>query len=281
MALDHPEDDGDAGSRNFAYNMDLKFLELTDRQARFIISGTTPAFVNSIRRSLMADVQSMSIDDVNFYNNTSVLFDEMLALRLGLIPLTGGEHYVSQSECSCDGEGCFQCQVSLTLNVQGPATVYSRDLTSGDAEVVPADGNIPIIKLFKGQELMLEAIARKGCSKTHAKFQSAIATSYKYLPKFAINECNGCNKCVEACPKRILSCEEGSVHVTDELQCTLCNLCVEACEIGAITVTGDPESFLFYTESDGSMSCKDLLLRSVESLMKTASELAEFLETFG
>lgn len=281
MALAHPEDDGDAGSRNFAYTMDLKFLELTDRQARFIISGTTPAFVNSIRRSLMADIQSMSIDDVNFYNNTSVLFDEMLALRLGLIPLTGGEHYKSQSECSCDGEGCFQCQVSFTLNVQGPATVYSRDLTSADAEVVPADGNIPIIKLFKGQELMLEAIARKGSSKTHAKFQSAIATSYKYLPKFAMHECNGCKECVEACPKRILRYEDGSVHVTDELQCTLCNLCAEACEAGAITVTGDPQSFVFYTESDGSMSCKDLLLRSVESLMKTASELAEFLGTFG
>jgi DNA-directed RNA polymerase subunit D len=71
------------------------------------------------------------------------------------------------------------------------------------------------------------------------------------------------------------------VHVIDELQCTLCNLCAEACEAGAITVTGDPESFVFYTESDGSISCKDLLLRSVESLMKTADELAEFLGTFG
>jgi DNA-directed RNA polymerase subunit D len=281
MALDHPEEDGDAGYSNFMYNMDLKFLELTDRQARFIISGTTPALVNSIRRSLIADVPSMSIDDVNFYNNTSVLFDEMMALRLGLIPLKGGKHYVSQSECSCGGEGCFQCQVSLTLNVQGPATVYSRDLTSADAEVIPADGNIPVIKLFKDQELMLEAIARKGSSKTHAKFQSAIATSYKYLPKFAINECNGCKKCIEACPKGILRYEDGSVHVIDELKCTLCNLCAEACEEGAITVTGDPESFVFYTESDGSISCTDLLLRSVESLMKTASELAEFLGTFG
>src|SRR5665811_2527155 len=88
MALDHPEEDGDAGYSNFVYNMDLKFLELTDRQARFIISGTTPALVNSIRRSLIADVPSMSIDDVNFYNNTSVLFDEMMALRLGLIPVS-------------------------------------------------------------------------------------------------------------------------------------------------------------------------------------------------
>ncbi|HYB58999.1 MAG TPA: DNA-directed RNA polymerase subunit D [Candidatus Acidoferrales bacterium] len=261
--------------------MDLQFLELTNRRARFIISGTTPAFVNSLRRSVAADAQSMAIDEVNFYNNTSVLFDEMLALRLGLIPLTGGDQYVRQSECSCHGEGCFQCQVSLTLNVQGPATVYSKDLTSADPDVVAADGDIPIIKLFKGQELLLEAIARKGYARDHAKFQSAIATSYKYLPKFTIQECSGCRECVEACPKRIIEYEQGSIRVKDELECTLCNSCVKACETGAITVTGDPRSLVFYTESDGSMSCKDLLVTSVKSLIKKATELAEVLGTFG
>jgi len=261
--------------------MDLEFLELTDTQTRFIISGTVPAFVNSIRRSMIADVESMSIEDVNFYNNTSVIFDEMLALRLGLIPLTGGEEYFSSTTCSCNGEGCFQCQVSLTLNVKGPATVYSGDLTSSDPKVVPADGGIPIIKLFKSQELMLEAIARKGSAKNHARFQSAIATSYKYLPKFSIKDCNGCKECIDACPKQIIRYENGSVHVTDELQCTLCNLCAEACESGAITVTGDPHSFVFYTESDRSMSCRDLLITSVESLRDRASKLADFLATFG
>ncbi len=260
--------------------MDLEFLELTDRRARFIISQTTPSFVNSIRRSLIADVESMSIDEVNFYNNTSVLFDEMLALRLGLIPLTGGGNYLPASSCSCTGEGCFQCQVSLTLNVKGPVTVYSSDLASSDPEVVPADSDIPIIKLFKDQELMLEAIARKGSSKDHAKFQSAIAASYKHLPKFAVEDCSGCRECVEACPKQIINYEDGTVRITDELQCTLCNLCVEACESGALSVTGDPHSFVFYVESDGSMNCKDLLTASAESLSERANELASFVETY-
>lgn len=260
--------------------MDLEFLELTDRQARFIISETTPAFVNSMRRSMIADVESMSIDEVNFYNNTSVLFDEMLALRLGLIPLTGGGNYVPAQTCSCNGEGCFQCQVSLTLNVKGPVTVYSSDLTSSDPEVVPADGDIPIIKLFKDQELMLEAIARKGNAKDHAKFQSAIAASYKHLPKFSVKDCNGCRECVGACPKQIINYEDGVVRITNELQCTLCNLCVEACESGALSVTGNPHSFVFYAESDGSMSCKDLLIASVESMRERANELANFVETF-
>ncbi len=260
--------------------MNLEFLQLTDRRARFIISETTPAFVNSVRRSMIADVESMSIDEVNFYNNTSVLFDEMLALRLGLIPLTGGGSYLPASQCSCNGEGCFQCQVSLTLNVKGPVTVYSSDLTSSDPEVVPADGDIPIIKLFKDQELMLEAIARKGSAKDHAKFQSAIAASYKHLPRFSVKDCNACKECVTACPKQIINYEDNTVRINDELQCTLCNLCVEACESGALSVTGNPHSFVFYAESDGSMSCKDLLITSVESLKERANELANFIETF-
>jgi DNA-directed RNA polymerase subunit D len=164
--------------------------------------------------------------------------------------------------------------------MKGPATVYSSDLTSSDPEVAPADGAIPIIKLFKNQELMLEAIARKGSAKDHTKFQSAIAASYKHLPKFIVKDCSGCKECIEACPKQIISYEGGVVNITNELQCTLCDLCVKACESGALSVTGDPHSFVFYAESDGSMSCKDLLTASVESMSKRANELASFVETF-
>jgi DNA-directed RNA polymerase subunit D len=261
--------------------MDLKFIELSDRKARFILSGVTPAFANSIRRGMITDVQSMSIDDVNFYNNTSVLFDEMLALRLGLIPMTGGDNYVLASECACGGEGCLYCQVSLTLNVKGPTVVYSRDLKSSDPEVVPAEGDIPIIKLFNDQEIMLEAIARKGNGKNHAKFQAAIAASYKYLPKFVIDECDGCGKCEEACPKKIIKVEGQLAKITDELQCSLCNLCRVACDMNAIKVTGDAQSFVFYVESDGSMGARNVIIKSVESLRDKSDQLNEYLKSFG
>jgi len=261
--------------------MDLNVIEFTDKKARFILSGVTPAFANSIRRGMIADVQSMSIDDVNFYNNTSVLFDEMLALRLGLIPLTGGDDYVPASECTCSGEGCSFCQVSLTLNVKGPIVVYSRDLKSSDPEVVPAEEEIPIIKLFKDQVIMLEAIARKGCGKDHAKFQPAVAASYKYVPQFVINGCDGCGKCEEACPKKIIKVEGQSAKITDELQCSLCNLCRIACDMGAIKVIGDAQSFVFYVESDGSMSARNLLIKSVESLRDKSDQLNEYLKSFG
>ncbi|NOQ47791.1 MAG: DNA-directed RNA polymerase subunit D, partial [Methanococcoides sp.] len=68
--------------------MEIDILELSDRSAKFILSNTTAAFANGVRRAMLADVPTLAIDEVNLYNNTSVLYDEQLALRLGLIPLT-------------------------------------------------------------------------------------------------------------------------------------------------------------------------------------------------
>ena len=67
--------------------MKLEILELKDRKAKFVLSEVTPAFANSLRRAMISDVPKMAIDYVDIYDNTSVLFDEMLSLRLGLIPL--------------------------------------------------------------------------------------------------------------------------------------------------------------------------------------------------
>jgi DNA-directed RNA polymerase subunit D len=121
-----------------AYNMKLEIIELKDRKAKFVLTDVTPAFANGLRRAMIADVPKMAIDYVDIYDNTSVLFDEMLALRLGLIPLkTNLDMYQLQSECECKGAGCALCQVSLTLSAEGPCVVHSGDMKSSDPETVP------------------------------------------------------------------------------------------------------------------------------------------------
>lgn len=147
--------------------MDVDIIELSDRKIKFVLSGVSPAFANSLRRSMIAEVPSLAIDDVNIYENTSVLFDEMLALRLGLIPLKSDlELYVSRSECDCEG-GCPRCQVSIMLSVEGPKIVYSNELKSADPKVAPVDDNTPIIELKEGQKVVLEAVARLGLYLIH------------------------------------------------------------------------------------------------------------------
>lgn len=87
--------------------MDIDILELSERKARFVLSGVSVSFANALRRSILAEVPVMAIDEINIYDNTSVLFDEQLALRMGLIPLKADTKNFSMPEdCTCGGTGC-------------------------------------------------------------------------------------------------------------------------------------------------------------------------------
>ena len=82
----------------------------------FIIKDTTPAFVNTLRRIMVEEVPTMAIEDVEFRKNNSILYDEMIAHRLGLISLkTDLKSYNLPENCKCKGEGCARCQLKLTL----------------------------------------------------------------------------------------------------------------------------------------------------------------------
>ncbi len=258
------------------YETNIDLIELSDHRAKFILSGVSYAFANALRRSMIAEVPTLTIDDVNIYENTSVLFDEMLALRLGLIPLeTDLDSYILHSECKCEG-GCPQCQVSLKLSVEGPKVVYSGDLKSSDPKIVPADNKIPIIKLIEGQKVVLEAIARLGKGQEHAKWQPAIC-SYKNMPTISVSKCNGCGACVEVCPEGILKLED-TLKVTEEFNCSLCRLCEEVCELGAIHIGIDPTSFVFNLESHGSIPTEELILRSADNVRKKVDRLKKCLK---
>jgi len=67
--------------------MEIQFSSIDDSLARFTLAGATPAFANAFRRAMIGEVPTLAIDDVRIYDNTSAFFDEMLAHRLGLIPL--------------------------------------------------------------------------------------------------------------------------------------------------------------------------------------------------
>jgi DNA-directed RNA polymerase subunit D len=157
--------------------MDIDIIELSERKARFVLSEVSVSLANAIRRSILAEVPVLTIDDVNVYDNTSVLFDEQLALRLGLIPLKADiSTYAFLEDCSCEGKGCASCQASLSLSAEGPKVIYSADLVSSDPDVEPADGTIPIVELKNNHKVVVEAIARLGTGKKHAKWQAGVAS---------------------------------------------------------------------------------------------------------
>ena len=67
--------------------MKIEIRELTDTYCKLVVEGVNPYFVNALRRTLLAEVPKLAIDKVTFYDNTSALFDEILAHRLAMLPI--------------------------------------------------------------------------------------------------------------------------------------------------------------------------------------------------
>ena len=133
-----------------------------------LLKKTDASFVNAVRRAILESVPTMAIDEVEFTKNDSALYDEILAHRLGLIPLTtdlkGYELRKPGDEISAKNS------VKLWLKAKGPCTVYAEEIKSKDSAVKPVFGKTPIVKLLKGQELEFEAVAVLGTAKEHVKF---------------------------------------------------------------------------------------------------------------
>jgi DNA-directed RNA polymerase subunit D len=130
-------------------------------------------------------VPTFAIDDVVILENSSVMHDEAVAHRLGLIPLrTDLKKFSLPEECSCKSTlGCTNCRVLLQLDAEAnekTKTVTTSELISEDEFVKPVSQDIPIIVLAPGQKIKFEAYARLGFGRDHAKWQPATIAVVKY-----------------------------------------------------------------------------------------------------
>lgn len=167
--------------------MKITILEKKNNILKFLIEGVDVSFINSLRRACMMCVPTMAIEYVDFVRNSSALYDEIIAHRLGLIPLkTDLKGYKMPNECKCKGKGCSVCQVRFTLNEKGPKMIYSGDLKSKDPNITPVYKDIPIVKLLEGQELKLSAIAVLGVGKEHSKWSPCFMFYKKDNDKFIV-----------------------------------------------------------------------------------------------
>lgn len=260
--------------------MKLTVLEETDTFIKVLIEKSSPDFVNAIRRTLLLDVPKLAIENVTIYDNTSALFDEIVAHRLGLLPLpTDLETLVFRQDCVCEGEGCPNCTVHYTISKEGECTVYSGDLNAEDPAWAVVDDRIPILRLLKDQRIILEAEALLGTGKQHAKWQTASGTGYGYYPQIEITgDCNGCRECVTMCPRDVLDVKKGKAVVKNLENCNLCKTCQEVCTRNAITVQGDPSRIIFQFETDGALTARRALTEAMKILQAHYRELEEALQ---
>ncbi|ABL87875.1 DNA-directed RNA polymerase, subunit D [Pyrobaculum islandicum DSM 4184] len=239
-------------------------VEKTPLFLKAVIEGAYPSLVNSIRRVIISELPVMAIDYVVIVSNTSVMYDEMLAHRLGLVPLTTPLQALPPIEdCETGLVDPSECTVRLMLqiNAESDKIVYSGDLVSERPDVVPVYKDIPIVKLVKGQSIILEAYAKLGRAKEHAKWQAALA-SYYYYPRIKVLD----EKCKEEC-KDI--CKE----LTNPFECTFNKAwtCRDICG-DRLIVEWDRYKYVFWVESFGNYDVETALREAFRILKKKFSD---------
>ena len=271
--------------------MDIEVLEKSDHKLVFVVEGVSIEMANAIRRIIMSEIPVMAVDEVIILKNDSPLYDEIIAHRLGMIPLTTDlDVYKLPQDCDCGGYGCPLCQVSLTCEVTNttntPLEVYSGDLKSNDPKIIPVHPKIPLVKIDKNNQLIVEAYAVLGKAKDHVKWQAVSNIFYRFFPEieFDIEQCNNCaDKCVVSrmCPEKLYDFSDGkSPKLAKDYwkNCTLCKSCERDCPEKAITVKFKENTYIFSIESDGVLPFATILKKSFEIFLEKIDEFVERLE---
>ncbi|XP_050218592.1 uncharacterized protein LOC126669221 [Mercurialis annua] len=208
---------------NFRDNFRVEVIRLTKDDMEFDMIGIDAAIANAFRRILISELPTMAIEKVLIANNTSLIQDEVLAHRLGLIPINADPRlfeYLSANDTANEKNTIvFKLHASCKRKSGEPRlTVYSEELKwlPGGSELLketakadskpstytsftakqdfvlkpisPSEDKIILAKLGPGQEIELEAHAVKGMGKTHAKWSPVATAWYRMLPEVVLLE---------------------------------------------------------------------------------------------
>ena len=156
----------------------VEVLSRDDDRITVRLHGFPIQYANALRRICLNGLPILAIDTVDILENTSVLADEGLAHRLGLVPLITVQNQINTPEsCDCGrDEGCVNCRVLFILD-SGSAgettTLTTARLSSDNPTVRPVSDDIPIVRLAPSQKVDVECYARLGRGTDHAKWNAS------------------------------------------------------------------------------------------------------------
>ncbi len=247
----------------------IKVLTDKGNTTHILIKGTNTPTINAIRRTILSEVPVLAIEELAVYENNSVLFDEFLGHRLGMVPI------VTDSKNYKLGD-----KVKFALDVSGPGTVYSKDIKLADTALKVVDERIPLTKLKAGQRVRMEGEAVMGQGKDHVKYQPGVV-GYRAMPVFTISEnisSETMQKIVDSCPVKIIEMKGKKLNITEPGDCTLCGHCEEVGGSANISVDADDSSFILMMETHGGLSNKDILRQACEILIEKTKGFASQIE---
>ena len=206
------------------------------------------SLANAIRRSV-AEVPTLAVDEVEIFRNDSALYDEVLAHRIGLIPLKTEKSMTSKTK------------IDFKLSKMGPCTVYSGDL-EGAAEVVYP--KIPLTILSKDNKLELVATATLGKATTHSKYVPGLCY-YRHL--LEVKSSSDVDEVIKKSKGLIKPEKKGTKWICDLSEADIAE--IEKLDKEAIT---DSAEIILIIESYGNMPAKDILAKAIESLEGNLNE---------
>ncbi|CAN6623809.1 DNA-directed RNA polymerases I and III subunit RPAC1 [Trichomonascus vanleenenianus] len=212
-----PGEDNSWDLEKFKKQFDVKVYNLTDINANFDLIGCDTSIANAFRRIMIAEIPTVAFEQIHIYNNTSIIHDEVLAQRIGLVPIKIDPDLLAwydASQATAEGgnpqealnsSNCvmFSLNVKCEKNPDAPkdstdpnelyinSNVYARDLTfqpfGQQSEYFEIQPSLPypdilLAKLRPGQEISLNAFAVLGQGCDHAKFSPVATASYRLLP---------------------------------------------------------------------------------------------------
>ena len=289
-------------------NPTISDMKIEDDTIKFTLNTTDASMANALRRVMMAEVPTMAIDKVEFLNNTSVMHDDFLAHRLGLVPLTSHRcgfdvdnpddsirDYQFNRDCSCQGY-CPNCTAVFELNVKcedEERKVTTKDLIpefeTDRCRIACNEGEeILLCKMRRGQHLRLRALAQKGIGKEHSKWNPTCTAVFSYEPLVDLNAkvyatltAEQRDTWVNACSHKLAKpyqYEERPYKCVETDEASACMVCLD-CEAQAreyhslVKVSEKKQLFHFSVESTGALRPELIVMRGLEVLQRKLKEI--------
>ncbi len=246
--------------------------ERKKNKLQFLLKDSDEVFANTIRRMILEEVPTLAVEDLEFKDNSSALFDEMLGLRLGLTPIkTDLKSYVLKEKCKCAGAGCAQCELKITLKAGKKGYVYAEEAESEDPKCTFAHPKMPLVKLLSRQRVDVVLTAVVGQGKAHAKWMPGWAY-YKKEPIVAVDKVKDPEKVAENCSDGVFVLEGKRLKV-DQEKIYDSNLLEYYAELDKGISLEYSDNLVFTVESWGQLSCKEMLNTSADILLEKIEEL--------
>ena len=242
----------------------------------FLLKNSNEVFANTIRRLILEEVPTLAVEDLEIKENTSALYDEMLGLRLGLLPIkTDLKSYNFKETCKCESVGCAQCELTIALKSAKKGFVTASEAVSTDPKCKFVQDNMQIVKLLSKQKLDITMKAVLGKGKVHAKWAPGLSF-YKKEPVLKIGSVKNPELLSSKCTDGVLSVKGNKVEVNkDKLYAS--NLLEYYSELDEGISLEYTENLIFTIESWGQLSCKEILTQSADILINKVEEMEKLI----